>query len=346
MSPATSAHWYRSNATLYVLVVILIAVAWVAIGIGYADGGTSLDVGWFRWLFHEDSAIEKQVLLSWRGPRVVAAIVVGAALGLAGLLLQGTLNNPLADPYLLGISGGAGLAMVLFQGYAPVAIAQLWWAAPFVSLLGAIAMLFVVIGLSRNAGMLYSTEGIILSGVVVNAFCAAVIGFVLARFDPMRLRITSTWLTGGISYIGWPQLMTALLIVIVVLFMTRAKAHAINALSAGPEVALSVGVDAQKLFRTTTLLACLLSALSVSMAGLLGYVGLIVPHAVRLWMGADYRRLLPMSAVAGSLLLLLADTTGRVIFSPEELPVGVLTSFVGCPVLLLLLRRSFRDRRG
>jgi len=273
---------------------------------------------------------------------VLAGIVVGAGLAVAGLVLQGLTRNPLADPYLLGISGGAGLAVVLLHALPGLAVAAGSWLMPLAAFTGAqvAALLVLALGRTGRAGGRLTVLGLILGGVVINALCAALISFLLARFDPFRLRVTTLWLAGGIGFVRWEQLALCTLLVALTWFYLRLQAHHLNAFALGTTGAASVGVDPQRLLLRAALLSSLLTGLGVSLAGLLGYVGLIVPHAVRRIAGADFRAALPLAALAGALLLVVADAAARLLFAPEELPVGVITALLGCPVLLVLLRRQ------
>lgn len=328
---------------LLLALVGLLVACWLAMGLGSHQGQITFDPTWPLQLDQADS-LRRNVLLIWRGPRVIAALLVGAALALAGLLLQGVTRNPLADPYLLGISGGAGLAVVLFQGVAIFQGAD-WWLTPIVAMVGATVANFAVLFLSRGAGGRVTVLGLILGGVVINAFCAALMSFMLARFDPFHLRVTTLWLAGGIGFAPWSQLAVVAAFVFAAWLYLRLRAHQLNAFALGGEGAKTVGVDSERLLLHSALLASFLAAVGVSLAGLLGYVGLIVPHVVRLLVGRDFRLTLTLSALLGAALLLLADTAARLAFAPEELPVGVLTAIMGCPVLLILLRAQLKGSR-
>ncbi len=330
------------------LIGLAALAAWVAVGLGSAEGQLTFRGDWLGALLGGDRGgeIDQRLVIHWRLPRAAAALLVGGALALAGLVLQAVTRNPLADPYLLGISGGAGLAVVLVRCVL-ASDAGAWWLTPLAAFGGAAAASVFVLTLARGSGGRVTVLGLILAGVVVNALCAALMAFILARLDPFRLRITTLWLIGGIGYASWLQLALVACGVLVAAVWLRADAHRLNTFALGADAAQSVGVDAQRLLRRAAGLSSLLTALGVSLGGLLGYVGLIVPHAVRLLVGQDLRRSLPAAMGAGSLLLIVADTAARTAFAPEELPVGVLTALVGCPVLLVLLKAQLRggDRR-
>jgi iron complex transport system permease protein len=327
--------------------VLLAAAAWLSIALGSQQGDLSFEPGWPWALGDPGQALHTKVLLFWRAPRVAAGIVVGACLAVAGLVLQGLTRNPLADPYLLGISGGAGLAVVLLHALPSLILGTGWWLVPVAAFTGAQAATLVVLALGRSGSTGRLTIlGLILGGVVINAFCAALMSFLLVRFDPHRLRVTTLWLAGGIGFTQWDQLTLGAVLALAAWLFFRLHAHRLNAFGLGYEGAATVGVDTQRLLFRSALVASLLAGLGVSLAGLLGYVGLIVPHAVRRLVGSDFRSTLPLAAIAGALLVVVADAAARTLFAPEELPVGVLTALLGCPVLLALLRLQLRGRKS
>ncbi len=321
---------------------LALVAAWAFVGLGSQMGSYVFMPHWLQALFDTSDTMEYAIILNLRAPRVAAGLVVGMSLAVAGQLLQGVTRNPLADPYLLGISGGAGLMVVLLHAFYFLVEALGWWLVPTVAFLGASASAFAVLRLARGPGGRMTVLGLILSGVVINAFCAALMGFLLVRFDPFHQLITRRWLAGGLSFVNWPQIGMVTVAAVAALVYLRARAHDLNALSLGTSGAETVGVDADRLLTRSALISSMLTGLGVSLAGLLGYVGLIVPHAVRLLLGNDFRATLPVTAVAGALLLVVADAAARLAFAPEELPVGVLTAIVGCPVLLVLLRAQMR----
>jgi len=333
----------RSTLLTAVGLILILGLGWLATALISLEGSLALELDWPRRLFSGADDLQRSLLVDWRLPRVLTALVVGAALAMAGLLLQGVTRNPLADPYLLGISGGAGLLVVFVRCMIPVQALD-WWLTPLSAFLGALLATLFVIALARGAGGRLTVVGLILAGVVVNALCAAMMSFILARLDPFRLRVTTLWLAGGIGYAGWLQLSVITGLVVVAWLVLRMRAHRLNAFALGSDGASFVGIDSQKLLMRASLTASVLAAFGVTLAGLLGYVGLIVPHAVRMLVGHDFRRTLSLGAVAGALLMLVADSVARLAFAPEELPVGVFTAILGCPVLLALLRNQLRGK--
>jgi iron complex transport system permease protein len=338
------------SALLWTLTLGLLTLfaAWLVMALGSKQGQVIFEPGWLQAITAppaEGAALHHKVLLFWRAPRVVAGIIVGACMAVAGQVLQGVTRNPLADPYLLGISGGAGLVVVGLHALPEIIQQHGWLLVPVAAFVGAQLATLLVLTLARGSGGRHTVLGLILGGVIINALCAALMSFLLARLDPFRLRITTIWLAGGIGFAYWHQLVLAALILAGAWSYLRTQAHRLNAFALGRAGAQSVGVDADRLMLRAALVASLLTGLGVSLGGLLGYVGLIVPHAVRGLVGNDFRKTLPVAAVAGALLLVLADGAARMVLAPEELPVGVLTALLGCPVLLILLRRQLKGAR-
>ena len=273
-----------------------------------------------------------QIVLQLRLPRAIAGFACGGLLALAGALMQVLLRNPLADPYVLGISGGAGVGAMfaLMIGLPVIGIDTLAFA-------GALLAMLLVFGLAHGDGSWTQTR-LLLTGVIVAAGCGALIALMLAIADENRLRGMLFWLMGdlGQSARWWP----AMLALVGALAMTMPFARELNLLSRGLQQAQALGVAVGRLRYIIYLLASLATAASVTTAGSIGFVGLVVPHLVRLATGNDQRLLLPASALAGGSLLLLADTLARTVIAPQQLPVGVLTALIGVPVFLILLSRQ------
>jgi len=322
--------------------LLLMALAYAAAGIGTRAGEVTFDPGWPAQLDASAGSTISAVLGHLRLPRIAAAILVGAALAVAGLMLQGVSRNPLADPFLLGISGGAAMSVVILHAIPNLVEAAGWWLVPVAAFAGAQGATTLVLSLARGPGGRVTMLGLILGGVIINSFCAAVTTFLLTRFAPLKLRITTMWLAGGLGYIEWGQLALSAVIIAAVLVFVRSRAARLNAFALGEEGARLVGVDSRGLLTQTAWAASLLAGIAVSLGGLIGYVGLLVPHLVRLAVGGDFRHTLALSAIGGALLLLLGDTAARTIMSPQEIPVGVLAALIGTPLLLLLIRRELK----
>jgi len=330
--------------TAALLALACAVAAYLAASLGSSAGDLTLELDW-PWLWADgDDGTLAAVIAHIRAPRVAAALLAGTALAVSGLLLQGISRNPLADPFLLGVSGGGALAVVVLHAVPGLGESLGWWAVPLAAFVGAQAATLLVMSLARGPGGRLTMLGLILGGVIINAFCAALITLILSRFEPLKLRITTIWLAGGIGFIEWPQLAIAAVVVLVSLLFVRLQANHLNAFALGEEGAGLVGVDARKLLVRSTLASSLLTGVAVSLAGLVGYVGLIVPHVVRLAIGRDFRSTIVLSALGGGLLLVVGDATARTVTAPQEIPVGVLAALIGTPLLLVLIRRELRGK--
>ena len=281
------------------------------------------------------------ILVEIRLPRVLLGAFVGAGLATAGALLQALLQNPLADPYILGISGGAALGGV-------AALALGWTlglggiSIPLLAFLGALtatALLYAVAG----SGRAVPAHTLLLTGVVFNAFAASLIVFLTTAVDLSRVAGIFLWLIGSIRFAEPSVLLGVALLLAVGLAIGIHDAYALNLLSLGDESAAHLGVEVDRVRRRILLGTALMIGASVAVSGLIGFVGLIVPHLLRLVIGADHRVLVPASALLGAAFLVIADTLARTLLSPTELPVGALTALVGGPLFLYLLRRELRS---
>lgn len=275
------------------------------------------------------------ILHELRLPRVLAAFAVGGLLALAGALLQVLLQNPLADPYILGISGGAAVGALLCM---LLGLGGLWLSGS--ALGGALISMLLVFGLAHGRGSWTPTR-LLLTGVVVAAGWGALISFILALAPGHNLRGMLFWLMGDLGYAGHPLLALGLLVL--GLLLTLPVARSLNLLARGELTAAALGVSVRPLRYYLYLLASLLTAAAVTLAGSIGFIGLVVPHMLRLLMGNDQRLLLPAAALLGGTLLVLADTLARTLVAPQQLPVGVLTALLGVPLFLYLLQRGYRS---
>lgn len=291
----------------------------------------------FSTLFGSQDNLSTEVVRSLRLPRALAGFACGGLLALAGALLQVLLRNPLADPYVLGISGGAGvgalLAILLGLGVAGINGA---------SFLGALAAMLVVFGLAHGDGSWTQTR-LLLTGVIVASGCGAMVALMLSVAPDHKLRGMLFWLMGDLSQANDPLL--ALGVLLAVLLITLPFSRELNLLTRGADMAQTLGVQVGRLRRGVYVVASLATAAAVTQAGSIGFIGLIVPHLVRLAVGNDQRLLLPASVLAGGSLLVIADTLARTVIAPQQLPVGVLTALIGVPVFLFLLTRDSQRRR-
>ena len=281
-------------------------------------------------------SIAADVVRNLRLPRALTGFACGGLLALAGALLQVLLRNPLADPYVLGISGGAGIGALLaiILGFGVVGVNGL-------ALGGALGAMFLVFGLAHGDGG-WTQSRLLLTGVIVAAGCGAVVTLMLAVAPDDRLRGMLFWLMGDLSQTGDPTL--ALIVLAAILLIALPIARELNLLARGADVAQALGVAVRPLRRGVYLVASLATAAAVTQAGAIGFIGLIVPHLVRLTTGNDQRLLLPASVLAGGSLLVIADTLARTMLAPQQLPVGVLTALIGVPAFLFLLSRATPGR--
>jgi len=275
------------------------------------------------------------IVLALRLPRAVLAFLVGGALGMSGAALQALVRNPLADPLLLGLSGGAGLGAVL-------AIALHLgggWALPLAAFAGAGVAMALVYRLGLVTGAELDPRALLLAGVAVGAFAGAVTTAIVSLASAVELRNAMLWLWGGLSGASWDSaLMVAIYLPIPVVVLLLA-ARPLDLLALGDEPARYLGADVARVRRRVYLAASLLTAVAVAASGVIGFVGLIVPHAMRAVWGHRHRALLPAAFIGGGTLLVLADTAARTVVAPRELPVGIVTALIGVPLFAALVRR-------
>ena len=278
------------------------------------------------------------IVLQVRLPRVLLALLIGGGLSIAGVLFQGTMRNPLADPYIIGVSSGASLGATLALLYfIPKGIVG-FSALPLFAFLGALGTTGVVSRLGQHRGQLEPTS-LILAGVAVGSFLTAMVSLLMV-LNIKNLADVYLWLMGSLSGRGWKHFLVALPYVLVGLIASLWLARDLNVYLLGDETAHSLGIDVQKLQRRVLVTGSLVAAACVAVSGVIGFVGLMVPHALRLIVGAEHNRLIFHSFWVGALFLLFADTVARMAFAPIELPVGIITAFVGGPFFLYLMKRG------
>lgn len=284
-------------------------------------------------ILHQGSTVNQVIVWDLRLPRVIAALVVGSALGASGALMQGMLRNGLASPFLLGISAGAGLVAVAMLS---LGVLQLW--VPLGAWLGAVGTTLLVYVLARQGSTL-SVERLILGGVAVSALFGAIQSALLLTTEDGRVQAALTWLVGSLNGRGWQEVAIAGPYIFVALAIACFLSSWINLLNLGDDLSIGLGISPIRARSLIGITAALLAAGAVSIAGLIGFVGLIVPHGIRLLVGTDYRVVIPFSALGGALVLAFADLLSRL--GSVELPVGIVTAFLGSPVFIwLLYRRS------
>lgn len=325
-----------TRTAFIVLPLSLMAVVVLALAMGSAAIPVRAVALW-PW---DDSALTAQqrlILDAIRLPRVVLGVLVGAMLAAAGAALQGIFRNPLADPGLIGVSAGAALgaaAMIVLGGdhfAGPLAL-------PLAAFAGAALATLAVYGLGRRHGIA-SPPSMLLAGIAVNALAFAGIGLFSYIGDDQQLRQLTFWTMGSLGAAGWSGLAPSVLPIVVALAGLLALANRLDVFALGEREAFHLGLDPRVMVRLAVGLTCLGVGAAVAAAGPVGFIGLVVPHLVRLALGAGHRVLLPASMLLGAILLVAADTAARVVAAPAELPVGLLCSLMGAPFFLWLLRR-------
>ena len=324
----------RSRIAFPVLVVSAFAAGVVALLLGAVPLAPQAVFAALRHAGAPDAAIVREL----RVPRVLLAFGVGGSLAVAGAALQALLRNPLAEPWLLGLSGGASLGAVL----AVVIGAPLGWSVAACATIGALAAMALVYRISVVAGRRLDPRILLLAGVVVGAFTAAITSALLVVADPFTFHSATVWLFGGFGRSSWDLLWhfaaTATVPLVVLWWLSRS----LDLLALGDDSAATLGVDVERTRRWIIVAASVLTAATVAAAGVIGFVGLVAPHALRGIVGPLHRSLLPAAFLAGGTFTVLADMGARTVLRPAELPVGVVTALIGVPVFAVLLRRSLR----
>jgi iron complex transport system permease protein len=320
------------------------AVALAATAVALCLGAERVDA--LAVLAGGGTQVEREILLDLRLPRVLAGALVGAGLGASGVSFQALLRNPLAEPYLLGISGGGSLGAVLAIVGLGAAGSEFLAVRSVAALAGCLAALGLVYAIATRGGALRPST-LLLAGVVVNAFFLAALACVQYAATPHESQAILRWVLGGLETGGTREVAAMAAIVPVSILVLALSTPSLQALAFGEETARHLGVDVDGVRRRTFVVASAATAASVAVAGPIGFVGLVVPHAARLLVGSDPRVLLPAATCAGAAFLPIADAVARTALAPRELPVGVVTALVGAPAfLLLVVRRSGRGGAG
>jgi iron complex transport system permease protein len=347
----TSAGRDRFSMTVYCLVVIALLAAAIigSAAVGAARLPLAEVVRVFGSLWHGGSGnagdAARLIILDVRLPRIMTALLVGASLGAAGVVFQGLLLNPLADPFTIGVSAGAAfgatIAILLPSLVVLPAIFGGMVLVPWFAFAGAVFSLALVYYIARSRGKVMP-ESMILAGVIVASFLSALISF-CKSIAGEKLASVVFWIMGGFSGALWSQVLLLLPYCLVCLLILQAHAGALNLMAMGDATALQLGIEVYRVRKRLLLVGALLTAAAVSVSGVIGFVGLVVPHINRIILGPDHRRLLPASALLGGLVLVGADTLARTLTGATEIPVGVVTALLGAPFFCYIFKKKFHD---
>ncbi|MCE5209608.1 MAG: iron ABC transporter permease [Chloroflexi bacterium] len=327
------------------LLLLIAAIASVAIGSVYIKPSAILRIiaDWLPWVQIDPDwpASFAAIVLEIRLPHMVLVALTGAALSSSGAAYQGLFRNPLSDPYLIGVSSGAGLGAVAAMSIQWPAEMGGYLLIPAAAFVGAVLTVLVVYNLARVGGMVPLTT-LILAGVAVGAFASAITSFLMLRSDEQIYRAVS-FLMGGTPMAGWMPVVAALPYMLIGMLLLSLSGHMLNVLQFGEEEARQMGLNVERAKLFIIITASLTTAAAVAFSGIIGFIGLTVPHIIRMVWGPDYRRLIPLSIIGGAVALLAADVLARILMSPSTLPVGIVTAIGGAPFFLWILRRAKRE---
>lgn len=320
--------------TIVLAAAILLGVRFGSVPLSTSDVLTVLGGG--------GEGATRDIVLGLRLPRVLLALLVGGGLAVAGATFQALLRNPLAEPYILGISGGASVGAVLVLSLGLVAEGS--WVLPLAAFAGALLAIALVFRVATSTGRAMDVRVLLLAGVVVAAFFSACIAFILSVSPARTVQSAVLWIMGSLAPASWRSVTLTAAYTLPATVLLMALARPLNLMAIGEETAHYLGADVEGVKRLSLAVAALVTASGVAVAGVIGFVGLVVPHAIRLVSGPDHRSLIPLSFLAGGAFLTLADLVARLALAPTEIPIGVITAFVGVPFFLVLLRRSITLR--
>jgi iron complex transport system permease protein len=320
------------------LAVLLLALVLLSLFLSVRFGDVSMTTDEFFSALIGAGAKAHRDILALRMPRAVLGLLVGGGLALSGSVFQALLRNPLAEPFILGISGGsaAGAVIVIALGFSAAGSLVL----PAAAFAGALVAILLVFGVAASADRRLDVRVLLLAGVVVGSFFTAVIAFVLSLSEARSVRSAILWMMGSLSGATWGDVAVVTAYTVPSALVLMGLARALNLMAVGEETATYLGTDVERVKKVAYGVASLVTASGVAVAGIIGFVGLVVPHAIRLLIGSDQRYLLPLSFLAGAAFLTLADLAARVLLAPTEIPIGVITALIGVPLFLVLLRRS------
>lgn len=323
---------HRKNIRKLLVLTLLLGLTFLAANVYGAAEVAPRDI--FNILFrNQDSGMYTVIIRQVRFPRNILACMVGASLSLAGAIMQGMMRNPMASPSVLGVTTGASTATYLMYIFFPASLSLV----PMGAFAGALVTTFLIFVFAWKGGL--NPTRFILSGVALSSVLTAVNNILIIRY-PNVLEGLSGFMVGGLSARSWPQVRMVTPYFLAGTVLALLCANKLNVIMMGDEIATSLGVDVDRVRMALIAISSLLAASAVSVAGLISFVGLCVPHIMRLYIGSDYRYLMPASALGGALILTLCDTVGRVILRPSEIPVGIIMALLGAPFFLWMLRRK------
>ncbi|WP_339758487.1 iron ABC transporter permease [uncultured Hoeflea sp.] len=330
---------------ILVLAIVLLLTAVLSLASG-ATGTSARSVVWALVSGQDDliSAVERVVIFDIRLPRTVLGMMIGASLAVSGATMQGLFRNPLADPGIVGVSAGAGLGAVTFivlggSVLAPVAALFGIYHVPFAAFLGGLAFTFALYRISTSNGRT-SVATMLLAGIALGAMAGAFTGLLIFRADDEQLRDLTFWGLGSVAGATWPKVLAVAPIILPILVFAPFMARGLNAMTLGEATAQHLGIHVQIFKRVAIVMVAAATGAAVAVSGGIGFVGIVVPHLLRLWIGPDHRYLLPACALLGAIMLLFADAIARQIVAPAELPIGIVTATVGAPFFLWILLRK------
>lgn len=333
-----SVHPHKARFLLPLLMLMTVVAGVIALLLGSADVSPSLITGILRDYLQGQAQdpFAARIVLDIRLPRIILALTTGASMGMAGLSAQTLFRNPLASPYVLGVSNGAAVGAVAAMLLADGALG--YTAIPVLSILGGLTVSIIVFGMAYHADRF--GHALLLAGIAISAFCSAITAATLYLAGE-RLQTLVFWLMGGLWQATWRDVLLMLPVTASAWIVLTLLAPAMNVALAGERSAVDLGVHLRRFQIILLLVICITTSVAVAVSGVIGFVGLIIPHLLRLLIGSDHRRLVPASAVGGAFLLLTADTLARTLAAPAEIPVGIITALIGAPIFLWFLRRRF-----
>lgn len=341
---------YKIVKYTIILLIILIALIVLSSAIGAANLSIKLTLKTLGSIIpgvknlidaSDISPQDIKVIFDIRLPRIFMAIIVGIALSSSGVIFQGVFRNPMADPYIIGVSAGAAFGAtigLLFAGN--IKLISLSTTSIF-AFLGAIGTTFLIYNISKIKGKI-SVLTLLLSGVALSSLLTSIISFIMI-YRTQDLAKVYFWIMGGLSNSSWTNFMTVMPVIVIIMAASSFFMRDLNVMSLGDERANQLGVQTEKLKQVLLILASIMTAAAVSVSGIIGFIGLITPHIMRMIVGPDHKILYPTAAISGGIVLLLSDTIARIILSPREIPVGIITSIIGVPFFIYLLVKSKRQ---